>query len=59
MSKRRTSIQADYDAKFEELEAQMKKLKLQEKQDIEKQLTDAQKGRLKELINEKLPEEKK
>jgi hypothetical protein len=46
-------IQADYDAKYEALEAQIKKLKIQERQDIEKVLTDAQRARLKEILKER------
>lgn len=44
-------IQADYQAKVKELEEQIKKLKSQEKSEIEKVLTKAQRDRLKEIIS--------
>lgn len=44
-------IQADYQAKVKELEEQIKKLKTQEKSEIEKVLTKAQRDRLKEIIS--------
>jgi hypothetical protein len=48
-------IQATYDQKMEELQSQLKKLKSDEKQEIDKVLTDAQRARLREIANEKLP----
>lgn len=46
-------IQNDYDAKIAALEAQIKKLKTEERQAIEKVLTDAQRARLREILKEK------
>jgi hypothetical protein len=43
-------IQADFQVKVKELEEQIKKLKSQEKSEIEKVLTKAQRDRLKEII---------
>jgi hypothetical protein len=43
-------IQADYQTKVRELEDQIKKLKIQEKSEIEKVLTKAQRERLKEIL---------
>lgn len=42
-------IQGEYDAKIDALEAQIRKLKQDEKGDLMKVLTDAQKARLKEI----------
>lgn len=54
-------IQADYQGKVKELEDQIKKLKTQEKGDIEKVLTKAQRERLKEILTgeEKKGDDKK
>lgn len=46
-------IQNDFDAKIAALEAQIKKLKAEEKQAIEKVLTEAQRARLREILKEK------
>jgi hypothetical protein len=48
-------VQADYDAKINALEQQIKKLKQDEKGDLMKVLTDAQKARLKEITEGKIP----
>ena len=42
-------VQADYDSKVEALQEQIKKLRQEEKGDLIKVLTDAQKSRLKEI----------
>jgi hypothetical protein len=59
-------VQGDYHDKIAALEKQVKDLKAQEKTEMEKVLTDAQKARLKEIILEKAglkddkkPDEKK
>lgn len=46
-------VQADFDAKKDALEKQLKELKTQEKGEMEKVLTDAQKARLKEINSSK------
>jgi Spy/CpxP family protein refolding chaperone len=46
-------IQNDFDAKLAALEEQIKKVKVEERQAIEKVLTDAQRARLKEILKEK------
>src|SRR5262245_36160836 len=46
-------VQADYDAKIAALEQQIKKLKQDEKSDLMKVLTEAQKARLKEITEGK------
>jgi hypothetical protein len=46
-------IQDDYDVKLAALEEQIKKLKIEEKQAIDKVLTEAQRARLKEILKEK------
>ena len=46
-------VQNDFDAKLAALEEQIKKLKIEERQAIDKLLTDAQRARLKEIIKEK------
>lgn len=43
-------VQADFDQKMAALEKQLKDLKSQEKAEMEKVLSDAQKARLKEII---------
>ncbi|HXG08607.1 MAG TPA: hypothetical protein VNK04_02365 [Gemmataceae bacterium] len=48
-------IQADYDAKISALEAQIKQLKTEERAELMKVLTDAQKARLKEITEGKNP----
>jgi hypothetical protein len=48
-------VQADFDQKLAALEKQIKELKAQEKTEMEKVLTDAQKARLKEILLEKVP----
>lgn len=53
------SIQTEYRGKVAELEEKVKDLKKQERTDLEKVLTDAQKARLKEILLEKAPTEKK
>lgn len=47
-------IQGEYDVKLAALEEQIKKLKVEERQAIDKVLTDAQRARLKEIIKEKI-----
>ncbi|MFN4260395.1 MAG: hypothetical protein ACK4RK_13960 [Gemmataceae bacterium] len=47
--------QAKYRAKIQDLERQMEELRKQEKVELEKVLTPAQKDRLRELILEKVP----
>jgi len=49
------STQAEYRGKIGELEAKIKELKKQEREEMEKVLTDAQKARLKELLLDKAP----
>jgi hypothetical protein len=46
-------VQMDYDTKVEALQEQINQLRKDEKKDLEKLLTDAQKARLKELKDEK------
>jgi hypothetical protein len=46
-------IQNDFNAKIAALEAQIKKLKAEERLAIEKVLTEAQRARLKEILREK------
>ncbi len=46
-------VQSDFGAKIDDLEAQVKKLRHEEKQAMEKVLTDAQRQRLLEIIKEK------
>ena len=53
------TAQSEYRGKIAELEVKIKELKKQEREEIEKVLTDAQKARLKELLLEKAPTEKK
>jgi hypothetical protein len=48
-------VQADYGDKIAALEKQIKDLKAQEKTEMEKVLTDAQKARLKEILLGKVP----
>jgi hypothetical protein len=52
-------VQNDYDLKIAALEKQLKDLKAQEKGEMEKVLTDAQKARLKEILLGKVPAEDK
>ena len=52
-------VQNDYDQKMATLEKQLKDLKAQEKGEMEKVLTDAQKARLKEILLGKVPAEDK
>jgi hypothetical protein len=52
-------IQGDFDTKTAGLEKQLKDLKAQEQSEMLKVLTDAQKARLKEILLEKLPTDKK
>jgi hypothetical protein len=49
------ATQSEYTAKIEDLRRQMRKLQREERMELEKVLTDAQKARLKELITEKAP----
>ena len=49
------SAQAEYRGKIAELETKIKELRKQEKEEMDKVLTDAQKARLKELLLEKVP----
>jgi hypothetical protein len=53
------TAQSEYRGKIADLEAKIKELKKQEREEMEKVLTDAQKARLKELLLEKAPTEKK
>lgn len=53
------TAQSEFRGKIAELEAKIKELKKQEREELEKVLTDAQKGRLKELLLEKAPTDKK
>jgi Spy/CpxP family protein refolding chaperone len=48
-------VQADYNDKIGTLEKQLKDLKATEKGEMEKVLTDAQKARLKEILQSKVP----
>jgi hypothetical protein len=52
-------VQTDYDQKVGALEKQLKDLKAQEKSEMDKILTDAQKARLKEILLGKVPAEDK
>src|SRR5262245_5070390 len=52
-------VQTEYNDKIGALEKQIKDLKATEKGEMEKVLTDAQKARLKEILKEKLGDEKK
>ncbi|MBL8793969.1 MAG: hypothetical protein JNM56_08690 [Planctomycetia bacterium] len=52
-------VQNDYDQKIATLEKQLKDLKSQEKVEMEKVLTDAQKARLREILLGKVPAEDK
>jgi hypothetical protein len=47
------SVQEDYREKLADLEQKLKALRKQERQEMEKILTDAQKARLKEILLEK------
>jgi hypothetical protein len=49
------SIQTEYRAKIDDLERQVRKLRKDERAEMEKVLTDAQKARLRELISERAP----
>jgi Spy/CpxP family protein refolding chaperone len=53
------SIQSDYNAKINALDAQIKQLRKQERDEMGKVLTDAQKARLKEILTSKVPGEEK
>lgn len=53
------AAQNEYRGKIADLEAKIKELKKHEREEMEKVLTDAQKARLKELLLEKAPTEKK
>lgn len=52
------TTQTEYRGKIAELEQKIQDLKKQERTDLEKVLTDAQKARLKEILLEKAPGEK-
>lgn len=52
-------VQNDYDQKMATLEKQLKDLKAQEKSEMEKVLTEAQKARLREILLGKVPAENK
>ena len=52
-------VQNDFDAKIAALDKQIKDLKAQERGEMEKVLTDAQKARLKEILLDKVPGDKK
>jgi Spy/CpxP family protein refolding chaperone len=49
------SIQAEYSAKIDDLRQQMRKLEKEERAEMAKVLTDAQRARLREIMNEKVP----
>jgi hypothetical protein len=51
-------VRADYTAKIQELEDQIRELKKKEKAAMEDVLTDAQRARLRELVLEKAPGER-
>lgn len=53
------TTQTEYRSKIAELEAKIKELKKHEREDMEKVLTDTQKTRLKEILLEKAPGDKK
>lgn len=53
------TVQSDYRGKIFELEEKVKDLRKQERLEMERVLTDAQKARLKEILLEKAPSEKK
>lgn len=53
------AVQTEYRGKIAELEDKVKELRKQERLDLEKVLTDGQKARLKEILLEKAPGEKK
>lgn len=52
-------VQTEYRGKIEDLQAQIKKLQNDERAELQKVLTDAQKARLKEILLEKAPGEDK
>jgi Spy/CpxP family protein refolding chaperone len=52
-------VQSSFRAKLDALDKQMKDLKDQERKELEKLLTDAQKARLREIITSKSPAETK
>jgi len=49
------AIQSSYRTKLDDLERQVRELRAQERAELEKLLTDAQKARLKEIIAGKVP----
>ena len=49
------STQAEFRAKIDDLENQIRQLRKQERMALEKDLTDAQRARLRELVSEKGP----
>lgn len=53
------SVQSEYRGKIAELEDKVKELRKQERVELERVLTDAQKARLKEILLEKAPGENK